>query len=499
MKKYHLITCFCLMYSFTSFAQNYCDSIEIQITNQSLTSITCTSSTSGLNTFWTSQDWILTDKYGITIGSVSGSNASFSMPNPMNSDTNYICLTSILSAPALTIACNTCDTVIWNGTSWMLLSMMPPPCNLTGGSVYIDHTSGPWMMNASVNGMSIYTYSWTDTNGLVVGTSNQIPFYTQWCLTITDNITGCDTTICQGCMPDSSALCACPMIYMPVCGCDGNQYPNSCVADCAGVGWTPAVSSGIPGGFLPCAQANPCTVEINNGTIDIEICDGDTAILEATSGFDTYTWTSTGSSLGSSHILYATNPGIYIVVATDVQNNCVDMDSIEVIVYPSSPLNPITAPNPPMICLGDSIIIEVNAGFINYGWNTGNPLDQGEDRVVVYPTQDFTYVVEALDINGCESREEIQVYVDTCATNIQMNILDRIQIYPNPSNKDLFIKLPAKQIADIYLYDIEGRLIIEKLNKSSTVLISNNNLKKGVYIIRVENHLGCINKRIMFN
>ena len=80
-----------------------------------------------------------------------------------------------------------------------------------------------------------------------------------------------------------------------------------------------------------------------------------------------------------------------------------------------------------------------------------------------------------------------------------MNILDRIQIYPNPSNKDLFIKLPSKQIADIYLYDIEGRLIIEKSNKSSTVLISNNNLKKGVYIIRVENHLGFINKRIMFN
>ena len=47
-----------------------------------------------------------------------------------------------------------------------------------------------------------------------------------------------------------------------------------------------------------------------------------------------------------------------------------------------------------------------------------NPNDTDLDRVVVYPTQDFVYVVEALDMNGCESREEIEVLVDTCATSI---------------------------------------------------------------------------------
>ena len=51
------------------------------------------------------------------------------------------------------------------------------PCNLTGGSVYIDVMQNPSMMNATVNGMSMYSYSWTDTNGVVVGTGNQIPFY----------------------------------------------------------------------------------------------------------------------------------------------------------------------------------------------------------------------------------------------------------------------------------------------------------------------------------
>jgi hypothetical protein len=83
-------------------------------------------------------------------------------------------------------------------------------------------------------------------------------------------------------------------------------------------------------------------------------------------------------------------------------------------VYQTPSITIGSVPNPPEICLGDSLVIEVTQGFINYSWNTGNPADQDEDRVVVFPTQDFTYVVEALDSNGCEARAEIFVEVDSC-------------------------------------------------------------------------------------
>jgi len=52
-------------------------------------------------------------------------------------------------------------------------------------------------------------------------------------------------------------MCICPMIYMPVCGCDGVMYNNSCLADCQGVTHTPATPSGVPGGYLPCSTFVP--------------------------------------------------------------------------------------------------------------------------------------------------------------------------------------------------------------------------------------------------
>ena len=163
------------------------------------------------------------------------------------------------------------------------------------------------------------------------------------------------------------------------------------------------------------------------------------------------------------------------------------VDAIEVIVYPLTPLNQMTAPNPPEVCVGDSVVIEVNPNFVNYWWNTGNPLDQGEDRVVVYPTQDFTYVVEALDSNGCESREEILVLVDTCVTSMHSEMFSKINIYPNPTSDKLYIDLPHNEIFTISVLSMEGKLILQEIEVLNSIVIASEKLTKGSYILRIEN------------
>jgi len=440
------------------------------------------------------------------------------------------------------------------------------PCALMGGSVYLDYSTTPSMMNATVNGMSQYSYVWN--NGMTG--VNQTQIYPGWCVTITDLTTGCDTIICENCI---SVPCTspCPMIYMPVCGCDGVQYANSCLAICAGVGWTPAVSNGMPGGFLPCTQPSTCEVEIDGDSI---ICNwGNPQILVASptassNPFVTYLW-STGQT---GPVLTITTPGTYCVTATDstgcVDSACFTVDveemviystpsppdiclgdsifmwlnpilpisnivwvptgnttssiidfptvsttyvvealdangcdrrgEIEVIVYPSTPLNPMTVPNPPSVCVGDSVVIEVNQGFVNYWWNTGNSLDQGEDRVVIFPTQDFTYVVEALDSNGCESREEILVLVDTCATGFYSEMFSKISIYPNPTKDILHVDLPENEVFSVSMFTIEGKLISRERNVMNSISISSADIAKGQYILQIKNNKGTFNRKVIF-
>ena len=373
------------------------------------------------------------------------------------------------------------------------------PCTLNGASVYIDNNSNPRMMNASVNGMSMYTYLWTDTNGVAVGNANQQPFYTQWCVTITDNISGCDTTICQDCIGDSNALCVCPMIYLPVCGCDGVMYSNYCLADCADVPWVPATPSGQLGGFLPCSTWNPntspCEVEIIGDTIVCSLTTPQILIASPTilsNPFVSYVW---NNGQSNSSMLTISTSGNYCVTATD-SSGCVSTACIDVLFVDSTDLNPVTIPNPPIICLGDSVVIEVNNSFINYWWNTANFNDINQHRVVVFPTQDFIYVVEAIDSNGCESKEEIEVFVDTCVTTVAEKVNMKIDIYPNPTNGDLFINLPFGINFSLEVYDITGSHLVYKRSIANDFVLESGILEKGIYLLNFSSETTSLTKKL---
>ncbi len=370
------------------------------------------------------------------------------------------------------------------------ISAQTTPCTLTGGVVTVTYSAPPIMMHAAINGISQYTFGWND--GTPVGSSSQKPFYSGWCVTITDIMTGCDTTICESCIP-TGGIGACPMIYMPVCGCDGNIYNNDCIAMQNGI-FTFSSAIGANGQLLPCPNSTTCTVDINSN-VPLDFCEGDTIQLEA-QPWDTnatYLW-STGETTSE---IWVNSSGIYSVTFTN-DTGCVATDSVGITVYPTPVLNAYTVPNPASICLGDSLVIEVTQGFDNYWWNTGNPSDQDQDRVVVFPAQDFTYVVETLDSNGCDARVEIFVDVDTCATGVILYLANQISIYPNPSQGNMTIDLPFNETFEFELIDITGKVISQEKEIKETYVINNNKIAKGTYIIKLKHATGIISKKVVF-
>ena len=250
-----------------------------------------------------------------------------------------------------------------------------------------------------------------------------------------------------------------------------------------------------------CIDIKVQDIIIYNSPAQPSICLGDSIVLEI-------------DTLGLSNIIWVPNTlltppvnrivdfpvfsQLYVVEAID-SAGCDRRGELFVSVMKTNYLNPMTIPNPPNICLGDSIVIEVSQGFVGYWWNTGNPIDVDKDRVVVFPNQDFTYVVEALDSNGCESREEILVFVDTCATSFYETHQNHIQIFPNPTSEDFFIDINSPNFYNVEIYDVVGRLIYYKDKVNSLIKIKTIRFSKGTYFIKMITPSAIITNKIIID
>ena len=356
------------------------------------------------------------------------------------------------------------------------------PCALTGGSVYVGYTPPPIMMNATVNGMSQYTYNWNDGTG--VGSSNQKPFYSGWCVTITDIMTGCDTTICESCIPNGG-IGACPFIYNPVCGCDGNIYNNDCLAMQQGI-FTYTSAIGPNGQLLPCTPPSTCEVEIMGDSI---FCNwGIPQILTAVptgNGTAPYTYLWNIFTSNTTSTLTINTPGNYCVTVTDA-NGCIATECItvavqEILIY--------SAPSPPVICFGDSVVLEIDTvGLSNITWIPNTLATPPVHRIVDFPGFSHPYIVEAIDSLGCTRRGEIFVTVDSCVTTISDIEKNKIQIYPNPASEEFFINLNTLNFYNIEIIDIVGRLMTRKEHVNNLIAIKTTEFSKGTYFIRIQTH-----------
>jgi len=207
---------------------------------------------------------------------------------------------------------------------------------------------------------------------------------------------------------------------------------------------------------------------------------------------DTTIYICEGDSIVIAGNIYNT-PGV-IIETLVASNACDSIHSTYLEYYQTPPLSIESVPNPPDICLGDTITLEASPGFDTYTWSNGIT----SYIISETPTADITYVVEAVDSNGCTVIEDITVYVDSCILGVEeLSFEEGLQIYPNPASEQLTIDFTGKATS-IKVYNMLGKLMIEKhiTEGKSSVQLFVKDWKAAIYSIQLYRKNGTIAHKV---
>ena len=290
---------------------------------------------------------------------------------------------------------------------------------------------------------------------------------------------------------DSSLInpfCICPMIYAPVCACNGMAYSNDCLAQCDGnTLWGPVDPTLVPG--QPCSLS-ACDVSIVGDSIPCNYPTVIEAVSAGTAPITSIVWTDIqGNILSNGNLLTVGGPGMYYVSIADssgcTDSSMINMQYMQMTIY--------SIPNPPNICLGDSVYLVHDTSYVNTIWTNAPQLS---NPATFFPTSDITYIAQANDPNGCVRTGEIFVDVDTCVSNIR-DLDEVFSIYPNPSNGYLNIENNFNYSYDISFIDITGKSVFNKANNRGSIELSIPKIKKGIYILKIESYYKSLFKKII--
>ncbi|GAB5553520.1 MAG: hypothetical protein Sapg2KO_31110 [Saprospiraceae bacterium] len=257
---------------------------------------------------------------------------------------------------------------------------------------------------------SFVNYNWStgDTTGATTITAPGI-----YSLTVTD-VNGCRNTTLTSIRLQRDPV---PEIIGDPILCPGEQTTLSTTFNFDIITWsTGETTDSIQTGFIPeisievqdtfgCIGVDTIQLnQVDNPVVNIagqlDICDGEGAILEATDGFPSYEWSNGSDSLST----IGRVDGIYTVTVTD-GNGCQASASRNLRVN-SNPKPEIQGTL--NICEGEISTLTVRSNFLSYNWSTSD--NDTTSFVQVRTTGD--YIVEVTSPGGCTNSDTVFVQVN---------------------------------------------------------------------------------------
>ncbi|MBL0017562.1 MAG: HYR domain-containing protein [Bacteroidetes bacterium] len=141
-------------------------------------------------------------------------------------------------------------------------------------------------------------------------------------------------------------------------------------------------------GIIPSLDLGPDTLT----------CPGIPVVFEAPALYAAYQW-STGSS---NSVITMQTPGMYICQIWTLQG-CTDTDTVNLLEHVVD-MNIITALGNLLLCDGDTLLLQGDAGLSNYNWSTG-----GSTQTIAVAGFGGPITLTAVDTNGCLAMDTVNV------------------------------------------------------------------------------------------
>lgn len=203
------------------------------------------------------------------------------------------------------------------------------------------------------------------------------------------------------------------------------------------------------------------TVNVTDETCD-GACDGSIS-ASATGGTGApYTFTITG---GQDTALC---PGQYTVTVFDSDNNSQQQT---VTIAPGEPVDT------PSIILDFDRVVANSANATSYRWFVNGNLIPGADSSWVFVSQNGYYQAIALSSTGCEAPSD-SLFFNSLSV-IDQNKSD-LRLYPNPGNARIEWRTG---VSSVRLYDLQGRLLIDRRGANMQFMDIPTHLAAGRYIV----------------
>ena len=201
-------------------------------------------------------------------------------------------------------------------------------------------------------------------------------------------------------------------------------------------------------------------------------------------GLNSYLW-NTGETTSAISI---NAEGIYSVNAID-ENGCELNDEINIQSVIPIQVEIQTTMDSLIICKGSEFVFSVSQSFSNVVWNnisSGNVFSEISNNF-----GENTIYVEAIDENGCSSKDSIVLKVIDCGVSVNEDYLSNTMIFPNPTTGEFIVQhqSTAQEIKSIKIRDIQSRIIEERTTEYVGGVLNEkfkiNGLSKGLYLVEL--------------